>query len=89
MKTVLNKTHRPLKIRLTRGKVLHLGPGKEGRISTQDAERDSLKRLVADGQLEVVGEGAVAESGGSAVSGGRRDTKGHPASFAVKRRGDR
>ena len=42
MKTVLNKTGRPLKIALSRGRVLRLGPRKEGQIATQDAERDAV-----------------------------------------------
>ena len=56
MKVILNKTHRPLKISLSRGRVLRLGPGKEGRIATQDADRESLTALVAKGDVEILNE---------------------------------
>jgi hypothetical protein len=39
MKTVANKTQKPLSVPLPRGKVLHLGPGKTGQISSEAAER--------------------------------------------------
>ena len=58
MKSILNKARKPLKIHLSRGRVLHLGPGKEGQIATQDAERESFKKLVEAGEVEIVGEGS-------------------------------
>ena len=42
MMTILNQTSRFLRITLSRGKVLRLGPRKEGQISTQDVERDCV-----------------------------------------------
>ncbi|SVC92625.1 uncharacterized protein METZ01_LOCUS345479, partial [marine metagenome] len=33
MKTIINKTGRPLKITLSQGRVLRLGPRKEGQIA--------------------------------------------------------
>ena len=53
MKTIVNKTHRPLKISLARGRALRLGPRKEGQIATNDAERESVQKLVASGDVEV------------------------------------
>ena len=46
MKTVRNKTHRPLRVRLSQGKTLHLGPLKEGQISVHDVEAGGVQRLV-------------------------------------------
>ena len=38
MRTIVNKTNRPLKIHLPQGRVLHLGPRKEGQIAPQALE---------------------------------------------------
>ena len=43
MKTIINKTGRPLKITLSQGRVLRLGPRKEGQIATPDAERETVQ----------------------------------------------
>ncbi len=48
MKTIINKTGRPLKITLSQGRVLRLGPRKEGQIATPDAERESVKKMIAE-----------------------------------------
>ena len=89
MKNVLNKTRRPLKVQLSQGKVLHLGPGKEGQIATGDEELASLKKLLSDGELEIVGEGSYTETGSARISTGRLERHGHHPSVAVKKRGDR
>lgn len=89
MKSILNTTRRPLAVRLSRGKVLRLGPGKEGQIATQDAERESVKKLIADGDVKVVDEGTHAGSGAGATAAGRSNTRGHHPSFGVMKRGDR
>lgn len=89
MKTILNTTRRALTIRLSRGKVLRLGPGKEGQVTTQDADRESVKMLLADGDIKVVDEGSHAGSGAGATAAGRSNTRGHNASFGVMKHGDR
>lgn len=63
MKTVSNKSQKPLSIPLPRGKVLHLGPGKTGQIASTAVDHPPLKRLVEAGELEVLGEGAGPGSG--------------------------
>ena len=60
MKTVANKTQKPLSVPLPRGKVLHLGPGKTGQISSEAAEHPRLKKLVDAGEIEVFDEPEVA-----------------------------
>ncbi len=89
MKSIVNKARRPLKIRLARGRFLHLGLGREGQISTQDAERESFKKLVEAGDVEIVGEGSgpVTTSGGT--PSGHPDARGHHPSTSIKKRGDR
>ena len=90
MKTIVNKTHRPLKIHLSQGRVLHLGPGKEGRIVTQDAERGSVQKLVEAGEVELFdpgeGPGGPRVGGSGGVS---PDSHGHALATGVKKRGDR
>ncbi len=57
MKTILNKSQKPLKVPLPRGKVLHLGPHKEGQITDHAVDHPPLKALLEAGDLEIVGEG--------------------------------
>ena len=66
MITILNQTPRFLRIHLSRGKVLRLGPRKEGQISTHDVDSETVKQLVADGAVKIMGEGAA---GGGCVPG--------------------
>lgn len=89
MKTVRNTSHRPLRVRLSRGKTLHLGPLREGQISFQDVEGASVQRLVKAGELEILGDGPQAP--GAAVPSPARhaDTHGHHPGTTVKKSGDR
>lgn len=89
MKTIKNKARRPLRVPLSRGRSLHLGPGKEGQVATQDAERDSFKKLVEAGDIEVLGEGSGPVAPGSNVASGHPDARGHHPSTSIKKRGDR
>ncbi|MDH3744616.1 MAG: hypothetical protein OES47_05880 [Acidobacteriota bacterium] len=89
MKSILNKTHRPQKIRLSQGKVLHLGPNKTGQIADHDAERESVKQMVEAGDLEIVGEGTQVSQAGGNTAPGRPDSHGHHPSVGGKNRGDR
>jgi len=59
MKTITNKTHRPLSVPLPRGKTLFLGPGKTGQIASEAVEHAPLKKMIDAGEIEVLGEGHV------------------------------
>ena len=89
MKTIKNKTNRPLRVPLPRGKTVHLGPAKSGQIATEAAEHPGLKKLVESGEIEIVddaGDGA----GGALGPGGRGGERtGHGGGGAVRRSGDR
>lgn len=89
MKTVRNKTHRPLRVHLSQGKTLHLGPLKEGQISGHDVEAGGVKRLVEAGELEIVGEGAPGGEAAARSASGQADTHGHHPATSVPKRGDR
>lgn len=89
MKTILNSSRRPLKIHLSRGRVLHLGPGKKGQIATKDADRDSLKKLIEAGEVTIVGEGSGPVTPHGDAAFGSPDARGHHPSVGVVKRGDR
>ena len=53
LKTIVNKTRKPLRIQLHGGKTLHLGPGKTGQIADDAADEPSVKRLVKAKEIEI------------------------------------
>lgn len=89
MKTLRNLTHRALKVRLGGGKTLFLGPHKVGQVADQAAEEASVQRLVAAGEVEIVGDGAAAGPGGDAVSESQESTHGHPQATMIRPKGNR
>ncbi len=90
MKTISNKTQRPMSVPLPGGKRLHLSPGKTGQIASKDADHPPLKKLVDAGEIEILGEGpSVAEQVGSGKKG-RFPTPGHGSGGGIRRSsGDR
>ena len=64
MKVIRNKTARPLRISLGGGKVLHLGPHKDGEIADGAADHDAIQKLVKEDVIEILGEGERHEGGG-------------------------
>lgn len=89
MKTIRNKTHRPLTIRLPKGRVLRLGPRKEGQIATPDAEQESLKKLVANGDIEIFDDQPGSGPTAGNYTGGRARAQGHRSNRSTVKRGDR
>ena len=88
MRTVRNKTRKPIRVPLGRGKVLHLGPGNTGQVSPQATERPAFQRLVEQGEIELTDDG---DSGGPGSEGSGRvqgSTQGHKPS-RIQRTGDR
>ena len=89
MKTIVNKTRRPLRVKLSQGRVLHLGPAKEGRIGVQDAARETVKRLVEAGEIEVFDDASAGGSRGSTGTAGPTHAGGPHRQFSGSKRGDR
>src|SRR4030095_4536639 len=77
VKTISNKTARPLRVPLPRGKTLHLGPKKTGQIASEDAEHPPLKKLVEAGELEILGEGHAGTVAGGSGKVGSFGAQGH------------
>src|SRR5436309_15900775 len=89
MKTISNKTPKPVSVPLPRGRRLHLGPGKTGQIASNASEHPPLKKLVDAGEVEILDEGSqsTAEAGGG--KSGRTWMPGHGSSGPGRRGGDR
>jgi hypothetical protein len=88
MRVIRNKTVRPMRVPLPKGKVLHLGPRKEGQISAHDLDHPPLQKLVESGEIEILDDRA-ASSGTPGEGGGHVDVQGHHPNNRVKKRGDR
>ena len=89
MKIILNKTRRPLKIKLSQGRVLRLGPSKEGQIATHDAERESVQGMVEAGDVEITDDVSSGAGKGSKGPAGMTKSQGHHRQFSGSKRGDR
>ena len=90
MRTIVNRTHKPLKIHLPGGKVLHLGPAKTGQISDQAADDPAVRKLVQAGEVEIAGEEENQPRGPGGAGGAAPEaTHGHPPTTAVHPKGNR
>ncbi len=89
MKIIVNKTRRPLQVKLARGRVLRLGPAKEGQITTQDAERESVKKQIEAGDVEIFDGSGQSGSQARGASAGRAESQGEHRRFSGAKSGDR
>jgi hypothetical protein len=90
MKTIVNKTTRPLRVPLGGGKTLHLGPKKSGQITDPAADHPALRKLVDAGDIQIQGEaGSEIEGaeGSPAPDAVRGETHGRQKSNVLHRRG--
>jgi len=88
----VNKTCKPLRIRLPHGKTLHLGPSASGPVHPDALERPALKKLLDAGDIEVLDEGKHSRgSGGRGAGQTPGATRGGVWSPAndISRKGDR
>ena len=89
MKRIVNKTSRPLRIKLSRGRTLRLGPAKEGQISTHDAERESVQKNVEANEVEIFDEVSRSDLRTGSGAGNRSNPQASHRQFSVTKRGDR
>ena len=88
MKTVTNKTQRPLAVPLPRGKTLHLGPGKTAEIAANAPKHPPVQKLVDAGEIEIHDEDSRSAAGDGGGKAGRAWMPGH-GSRTSHRGGDR
>ena len=89
MKTIVNRTAKPLRVPLQRGRLLHLGPRMTGRIADDAAELPSVLKMVARGEIEILGGSGGGVAGSSEPAAPHESTHGHHPETGVKHRGNR
>ncbi len=86
---VSNKTQQPLSVPLPGGKKLRLGPGKTGQITPKAAQHPRVKKLIDDGELEILEGGTSSAAGGGGSSKGAFVGQRHTPTGGVRQTGDR
>ena len=89
MKTIANRTPRPIKIALKGGHFLHLGPGMTGRIADDAARAPAVLRLVAQGEVEIVEDNVSGTLSSAGPRAPHESVHGHHPATTVKHRGNR
>ncbi len=91
MRTIVNKTALPIRVPLPGGKVLHLGPKKNGQVADAAADHSGLRKLIDAGKIELQGEGenGVSEGGGGGSEPGHASAQGKAKSPIHRRGGQR
>ncbi len=90
MKTIRNKTFKPLKIAFSGGKVLHLGPGRSGQVPDSAIEQKSIQALVKAATIEILDGGPSHVAGSDTTSGGPHEvTRGHRPAMTGPTKGQR
>ena len=89
MRSVTNKTNKPLAIPLPRGKVLRIGPRKTGQISTDDIDHRPLKKMAEAGEIEIHEEGHTPNKGGTPARVAPTGVQGAATTSGGHRSGDR
>ena len=89
IQTVLNKTHKAIRVPLKGGKTLFLAPSGRGQVHDDAVERPSFKKLVEAGEIEVLGAGDQTLTGSDSMPRVQGSSQGHPPAKIVKPKGDR
>lgn len=86
---ISNKTKSPLRIPLPGGKKLHLGAGRIGQISSKAAAHPPLKKLIDEGQIEVIDGGRSQGTSGASGRPQGSSYQGGGSRGIVRHTGDR
>ena len=90
MKTIRNKTFKPLKLTFSGGKVLHLGPGKTGQVPDAALDQKSVQALIKASTIEILDGGPAHIEGADTSSGGPHETtRGHRPAINGPTKGQR
>ena len=87
MRTIVNRTSRPLRITLPGGGILHLAPAHTGQISDEALETVTIAEMLDAGDIEIVEEAHPNRGGPQKAphAGGRA----HHPKTVVRPKGDR
>lgn len=89
MRSVTNKTNKPIAVPLPRGKLLRLGPRKTGQISSDDLDHPPLKKMAEAGEIEIHEEGHSPQGGGGGGGVGPTGAQSGHTTTGGHRTGDR
>ncbi len=89
MKTIENKSHRPIKVPLPQGKFLHLGPGKKGQVADHAEEHPGFKLLLESGDIAIIEVGGRPVGPSDGEGSVHPSPHGHAPRTSVSTRGDR
>lgn len=85
MKTIWNRTSKPLIISLHGGHILHLNPNRTGQVADRDSLRPSFVRMVVNGEIAIL-ENIESEAGllpPSTEFRGKRDPRSRGAAMPI------
>lgn len=86
---ILNKTPRPIAVPLPGGKKLRLGPRKSGQITPKASEHPPVKKMIEDGELEILDGGKKSTRSLGGGSGSSPGGSQHNPGTGVRHTGDR
>lgn len=89
MKTIRNRTRKPIRIPLPGGRFLHLGPARTGQVTDDAVNRPTLQKLIANGDVEIVGDAMNVAGMPGEVTPVHESTHGHTHPTMVKPSGNR
>jgi hypothetical protein len=89
MKTVVNKSRKPIRIPLPGGRALFLGPAKSGQIANQHADLPAVRKLIDSGTISIAGEGAHPDAAAGNEGHVHEGTHGQVPVKIIRPRGDR
>jgi len=89
MKTIINKTRKPLKISLGAGKTLFLGAMRQAAVRPAALEHPPLKKLIDAGEIEVADEKTKQAVGAASGGFSGKASQGYVSGRAKTQSGDR
>lgn len=89
MKTITNKTRKPLRIRLPGDKVLFLGATKNATLRDEAVDHPPVKKLIEAGDLEVLDGGQKERRRADGAVVRNQGSSGHNAARVGLKSGDR
>ena len=89
IRTIINRTRKPVKIPLSGGKTLFLGPSRRGQVHDEAIERPAFKKLIETGDIEVLDEKHQMVVEDKMSTRIHRSSRPHQGLIGQTRKGDR